>query len=148
LPGCFITADPRPAALKPCMKKDITTRADIELLVNKFYGKVKEDAVIGFIFTDIAKVNWDKHLPLMYDFFENMLFYTGSYTGNPMELHKRINIHLPLTAVHFQQWESLFSSTVDELFSGEKAELVKQRAMSISKVIQSKLLDSSVDKIF
>ena len=73
------------------MKKDITSRKDIELLVDEFYNKIKKDEQIGFIFTDIAKVNWEKHLPIMYDFFENMLFYTGSYTGNPMELHKHVN---------------------------------------------------------
>lgn len=132
------------------MKKDIATRKDIELLVDTFYDKVKKDAVIGFIFTDLAKVNWEKHLPIMYNFFENMLFYTGSYTGNPMELHKKINNYLQLTTEHFNQWESLFSNTVDELFEGEKAELAKQRAISISKIMQLKILGISpaTDKIF
>jgi hemoglobin len=132
------------------MKKDITTRADIELLVNEFYKKIKQDPVIGFIFTDVANVNFEKHLPVMYDFFENMLFYTGSYTGNPMELHKRINRLLPLTTGHFRQWEHLFNTTVDELFAGVTAKLVKQRAMSISKVMQLKIINtsSSVDNIF
>jgi truncated hemoglobin YjbI len=31
-------------------KPDITNRADIELLVNSFYAKVKEDKTIGFFF--------------------------------------------------------------------------------------------------
>ena len=132
------------------MKKDIATRKDIELLVDTFYDKVKRDAVIGFIFTDVAKVNWEKHLPIMYNFFENMLFYTGGYTGNPMELHKKINNYLQLTTEHFNQWESVFSNTVDELFEGEKAELVKQRAISISKIMQLKILgtSSATNKIF
>lgn len=131
------------------MKKDITSRADIEVLVNSFYDKVKQDTVIGPVFTDTAQVNWEKHLPVMYDFFENMLFYTGSYTGNPMELHRHINRLLPLTRQHFQQWESLFCNTVDELFTGPVATLVKQRALSISSVMQIKILDTSaLDKIF
>ncbi|HRI26337.1 MAG TPA: group III truncated hemoglobin [Ferruginibacter sp.] len=131
------------------MKKDITSREDIELLVNSFYEKVKRDEVIGYIFSDIAEVNWEKHLPVMYDFFENMLFYTGSYTGNPMELHRHVNRLLPLTREHFRQWEQLFCSTVDELFAGDTAALVKQRALSISAVMKLKILDSSsVDRIF
>lgn len=132
------------------MKKDIVSRKDIELLVDEFYKKVKQDETIGFIFTDIAGVNWEKHLPVMYDFFENMLFYTGSYTGNPMELHKHINRLFPLTKEHFNQWNSLFSQTVDELFKGETAKLVKQRALSISAVMQIKISaeSSSSDKIF
>ena len=50
------------------MKGDITNRKDIEQLINAFYDKVKKDAVIGFIFNDVAKVNWEVHLPVMYDF--------------------------------------------------------------------------------
>jgi hemoglobin len=132
------------------MKKDIAARKDIELLVDEFYSKIKEDEQIGFIFTDIAKVNLEKHLPVMYDFFENMLFYTGSYTGNPMELHKHINRLFPLTESHFRQWNHLFCTSVDELFSGKTAELVKQRALSISAVMQIKILkeSNSADKIF
>ena len=52
------------------MKKDIVTRGDIEKLVDGFYNKVRKDTMLGFIFVDIAKVNWDTHLPIMYDFFE------------------------------------------------------------------------------
>ncbi len=59
------------------MKKDIENRKDIELLVRSFYDKVKADDTIGYIFNDIAKVNWEKHLPVMFDFWENVLFYTG-----------------------------------------------------------------------
>ena len=131
------------------MKKDIISRKDIELLVDEFYNKIKKDDQIGFIFTDIAKVNWENHLPVMYGFFENMLFYTGSYTGNPMELHKHLNRLFPLTGEHFKRWNLLFSSTVDELFNGDTANLVKMRAMSISTVMQIKIIGepSSSDKI-
>ncbi len=132
------------------MKNDIASRKDIEILVDEFYSKIKKDEQIGFIFSDIARVNWEKHLPIMYDFFENMLFYTGSYTGNPMELHKHINRLFPLTEAHFRQWNYLFSKTVDELFEGTTANLVKQRAKSIAAVMQIKIIkeSSSAGKIF
>ena len=132
------------------MKKDMTSRKDIELLVDEFYSKVRADETIGFIFTDMARVNWEKHLPVMYDFFENMLFYTGSYTGNPMQLHKHINRLYPLTAAHFNQWNLLFSKTVDELFTGDMANEVKKRAKNIAAVMQIKIAaeSSSSDKIF
>ncbi len=132
------------------MKNDIASRKDIEILVDEFYSKIKKDEQIGFIFSDIAMVNWDKHLPIMYDFFENMLFYTGSYTGNPMELHKHVNRLFPLTEDHFRQWNHLFSTTVDALFEGATANLVKQRAKSIAAVMQIKILKetSSADRIF
>jgi len=132
------------------MKKDIASRKDIELLVNEFYSKVKDDETIGFIFTDTVHVNWEMHLPVMYDFFENMLFYTGTYTGNPMEVHKHINRLFPLTEAHFRQWNYLFGTTVDELYEGTLASLVKQRVNSISAVMQIKILNesSTAGKIF
>lgn len=122
------------------MKKDLANREDIELLVQQFYEKVRADDMIGFIFNDIAKVNWEKHLPVMYDFWENVLFYTGSYEGNPMIVHQHINRVVPLTRDHFLRWYQLFAQTVDELFEGDNAALAKQRAFSISTVMQIKII--------
>jgi hemoglobin len=124
------------------MKKDIENKKDIQKLVNSFYEKVKQDAMIGFIFTDIVRVNWERHLPVMYDFWENTLFYTGNYIGNPMEIHRHLHKIVPLTVEYFTQWTYLFTSTVDELFAGEKASLAKQRAISIAAVMQFKILPS------
>jgi hemoglobin len=122
------------------MKKDIEYRNDIELLVRSFYEKVKADEVIGYIFNDIVKVHWEKHLPVMFDFWENVLFFTGGYNGNPMEIHQHLNRVAPLSTAHFKRWEKLFTETVDELFEGEKAVLAKQRALSISTVMQVKIV--------
>ena len=52
------------------MKTDIQSRADIELLINTFYDKVKNDDVIGYIFNNVVNVNWEHHLPIMYNFWE------------------------------------------------------------------------------
>ncbi len=120
-------------------KHDIRNRKDIELMVNHFYEKVKQDDVVGFIFNDVAKVNWDDHLPVMYDFWESILFFTGGYSGNPMITHRKLNNIISLTKEHFDRWLKLFLATIEENFDGEKAELAKQRAMSIATVIQVKL---------
>lgn len=125
------------------MKKDISTREDIELLVRAFYEKVKGDPVIGHIFTQVIKVNWDKHLPVMFNFWENTLFYTGTYSGNPITSHRRLNNIFPLNEGHFARWLMLFTATVDELFEGEKAALAKQRAMSIATVMKIKIFNNS-----
>lgn len=121
------------------MKNDIRGRQDIEILINSFYDKVKQDATIGYIFNDVARVDWPKHLPVMYDFWDSVIFYTATYTGNPIMLHQQLNNKTPLTAAHFQQWLKLFRGTVDDLFEGEKAELAKQRALSIATMLQVKI---------
>ena len=122
------------------MKDDINSRGDVELLVTKFYEKVIADPMIGPIFTEVAKVNWEKHLPVMFNFWENALFYSGNYSGNPMLSHQRLNEIFPLQEQHFKRWVVLFTETVDELFEGEKANLAKQKALSISTILRIKIL--------
>ena len=39
---------------------------------------------------------------------------------------------------HFQNWNALLNATVDELFTGEKAEEIRQRAMNILGVLMYK----------
>ncbi len=124
------------------MQKDIEDRKDIELLINSFYNKVKQDAIIGSFFTEVVQVNWEKHLPVMYNFWENIVFQTGSYNGNPMDKHLELNKKSLILMEHFQRWILLFNETVDELFKGKKAELIKQRALSISTVMQIKILQT------
>ena len=58
------------------MKRDIETGEDIRMLVDAFYKKVVKDPLIVFVFTDIVRVNWENHLPIMYSFWENILFFT------------------------------------------------------------------------
>ena len=122
------------------MKNDINSRGDVERLVTKFYEKVIADPLIGPIFTEVVQVNWEKHLPVMFNFWENALFYTGNYSGNPMMSHQRLNEIFPLQEQHFNQWVLLFTETVDELFEGEKANLAKQKALSISMILRIKIL--------
>jgi hemoglobin len=128
------------------MKHDISNRTDIEQLVNTFYDKVQVDEVIGYLFNDVAKVNWEQHLPRMYDFWENIIFQTGSFRGNPMAAHVQLHQKSPLSKEHFARWQQLFLATVDELFEGEKAELTKQRAMSIATMMQIKVFPSNDPK--
>lgn len=124
------------------MKTDIRHRKDIEKLVNSFYDKVKTDEVIGYLFTDVAQVNWELHLPKMYDFWENILFFSANYEGNPMLKHKELHQKSTMTKTHFDHWNLLFIQTVDELFQGKKAEEIKNRALNISAAMMYKTLSS------
>jgi len=121
------------------MKSDIISRNEIIFLVDEFYKKIKVDFTLGFIFNEVANVNWDKHLPIMYDFWENTLFFTGTYSGNPVNLHTHLHHLTPLNNTHFDQWNKLFVETVDEHFNGANAELIKQRAISISMILAKKI---------
>jgi hemoglobin len=115
--------------------KEIENIEDIKLLVNTFYDKVNRDELLSPVFNDFAKVDWPHHLPTMYKFWEMLLLDGENYKGNPFQKH----IPLPVSPSHFQHWISLFTQTVDELFTGEKAEMAKFKARSIAQIFQIRL---------
>ena len=117
------------------MLPDIKNRADIDLIVKKFYEKVKKDETIGFIFNDVVKIHWEHHIPLIVDFWETILLDNPVYQKNAMEKHFELNNIVPLKKEHFDRWLLLFTSTVDESFEGSIAALAKNRARSISEVL-------------
>ena len=119
--------------------KDLGSRTDIAKVVDRFYDKVKTDDLISFFFSEVVPVNWNEHLPVMYDFWEQVVFGTGPYLGNPMKIHMNLNQLSPLKQVHFERWTELFIATVNELYQGENAERMKQRAISIATVMQIKM---------
>ncbi len=121
------------------MKPDISTSADIRSLIDTFYEKVQSDEGIGFIFNEIAHVDWAHHLPIMYSFWEFLLLGTpDAYRGNPIQKHLDLHQKFPLKIEHFDRWLSLFQATVDELFEGPKADDAKFRAFAISETWKPK----------
>lgn len=114
---------------------DIETREDIDLLMERFYSKALSDEIIGYIFTDVAKLDLEHHLPVIGDFWETIVFQTGVYAKhgrNPLQVHGELNLKTPLELKHFKRWLALFDATVNESFAGERAEFMKLRARAIA----------------
>ncbi|MER3632777.1 MAG: hypothetical protein C4325_12040 [Blastocatellia bacterium] len=115
-------------------KKDIETRADIDDLMNRFYVRAMTDETIGYIF-EIAELDLKHHLPVIGDFWETLLFGTGNYQRhgrNPLQIHGQLSLKTPLRAEHFRRRLDIFRETVDETFTGERAEFTKLRAEMIA----------------
>ena len=110
---------------------DIQSKSDVELLVNTFYDKVLQDELLSPFFRNL---NFDHHLPNMYHFWNFVLLDEPGYTTNVTEKHMK----MPLNKELFDLWVKLFSETVDSLFSGEKADLAKQRAVVMGWTMGSK----------
>lgn len=121
------------------MKSDITSKEDIKLLVDTFYNKVQANATLGYIFNDVAKLNWDEHLPKMYSFWGSLLLQEHSYQGNPMQIHVELSKITTMSSVEFSEWINLFYQTVDELFEGEIASEAKIRAANIARLMQHRI---------
>ena len=115
---------------------DIKNSDDTKLLVDSFYTKVRNDALLSPVFASrIADEAWPAHLQRMYAFWNAILFAERGFEGNPMQKH----MTLPIEEKHFNQWLSLFRQTIDELFAGPKAEEAKQRAASIAQIMNFKI---------
>ncbi|WP_114789619.1 group III truncated hemoglobin [Niabella yanshanensis] len=121
------------------MKMDISNKEDIELVMVKFYEQVKADPVIGFFFSEVVHVNWPYHMQKMCAFWENALFFTGEYEGNPIATHRYLNRLHTTTPAHFAQWMKLFEAAVDGLFAGPHADKMKQRSKAIAAVMMEKI---------
>jgi hemoglobin len=120
-------------------KPDILGRSDIVHLVDVFYGKVRADAPLGHIFDGIAHVNWETHLPKLYDFWDSVLFRAGTFRGNPIAAHANLLDRADLGWPMFEHWLELFRETVNELFSGENAGHIIRCAEDMARVIHSKI---------
>jgi hemoglobin len=118
---------------------DITSRADIERMVDGFYARVREDATLGPIFNDVAATDWANHLPKMYAFWDGVLFATPGFRGNPLAVHLALGQKVTLGDREFGRWLELFHATVDELFAGPTADEAKARAVRIAAVMQHHL---------
>lgn len=114
------------------MKRELTNRADIELLVSAFYNKVRSDEKLAPVF---AHVDWEHHTPIIINFWSSLLLGDQSYQGNPFQKH----IKLPIDQQHFERWLQLFKQTLQENFAGEKADEAMNRADSIAKIFQYRL---------
>jgi hemoglobin len=115
---------------------------DIDRLMHVFYKRALADDVIGYIFTDVAKLDLDKHLPIIGDFWESLLFGTGAYQRhgrNPLMVHHELHTLSPLFSEHFERWLELFERAVDQNFRGERAEFIKVRAHAIARRFQNHL---------
>ena len=108
--------------------RDIETEVDVRTLVDEFYGAVREDALLNRIFTDVAQVDWQRHLPKMYAFWNGLILGKVGYSGQPFAAH----VQLPVEREHFMRWLTLFHATVDRLFAGPAAQRAKDAAASIA----------------
>lgn len=122
-----------------CTKKDIEGRRDLEQLVDRFYEKVGADPILGPVFNDVARIDWEAHLPKMYAFWSSILFGEGSYKGDPMAKHIQLSQKTALEQEHFERWLGLFEETIEAHFEGPMADHTLHRARTIAGIMQHKV---------
>lgn len=120
-------------------KTDVLGRPDIVRLVDRFYQKVRADKPLGHVFDEVAKVDWETHLPKLYDFWDTVIFRAGTFRGNPLMVHAKLLEETALPWPLFERWLALFQETLHELFAGENADHMMRCAEDMARVIHSKI---------
>ncbi len=120
-------------------RRNIESRADLEMLLARFYERALADELIGHFFKEVVPLHLPTHLPLIVDFWESVVFGARGYSKNVMAIHQHIHHLAPISKLHLDRWVHLFSATVEEGFSGTNAVLIVQRARSIATMMDIKL---------
>ncbi|MBL4767256.1 MAG: group III truncated hemoglobin [Rhodobacteraceae bacterium] len=109
-------------------------------LVHEFYGKVRQDDLLGPIFA-AGVSDWTAHLEKLTDFWSSVALMTGKYHGQPMQAHMKLKVQ----ARHFSRWLELFRETANTVCTPEGAKLVIARATIIAGAISSNITDVNDD---
>lgn len=128
-----------PTQIPQNLKPDIQNRQDIDHLMRRFYQYLLADPHINYLFIEVIALDLEEHFPVLCDFWEGVLFKSGTYKRNTMQAHLDLHKKSALTAQHFRIWLGYFNQAVNDLFVGEIADYAKERALSIATVIQIKI---------
>jgi hemoglobin len=109
-----------------CAMHDEITDATLEQLVRTFYGRVRQDPLLGPVF-NAAVHDWEEHFARLTDFWSSVMLTTGRYKGNPFGQH----LKHPLTPQMFDRWLAIWGGTVGDLFASEPAAELTARAHRI-----------------
>ncbi len=126
------------------LKKQITGRLEVSILVRTFYGKVRQQETLGPIFNGII-TDWEVHLERLTDFWEMVLLNSGPGAGkfSPVPVHKAVDkqINQSIEQRHFGNWLELWFSTIDELFEGENAAYAKEHARNMAHILFFRIVE-------
>jgi hemoglobin len=109
------------------------TETMIRGLVHEFYAKVRQDEMLGRIFSTHVR-NWEEHLNTMCAFWSGVILMTGCYKGQPMEVHARLP---EISDAHFERWLQLFKRSARECCPSEAALLFIDRAERIAESLKA-----------
>jgi len=112
---------------------DIITEDMLATLVPVFYGRVRQDPLIGPLF-NAAVDDWDEHLGKLTAFWSSVMLTSGRYKGSPMAAHLR---HADaIRPEMFERWLAIWAETTSDLVPGAAAQALQERAGRIAESLQ------------
>lgn len=109
------------------------TEDQLSVLVHEFYGRVREDEMLGPVF-NYAISDWPHHLGKMVDFWSSVMLTTARYKGNPMMMHLK---HVArIRPEMFDRWLALWRETAGEVLDKTEAAAVTAKSERIAESLQ------------
>jgi hemoglobin len=119
--------------------RDIESREDLIAVIDLFYERTFADPVLGPIFVDITKLDLDHHIPIVADFWENILFAAHKYPGGLMRVHFDVHRMTSLQPHQFQRWLDYWESSIEDQFEGPRANMAKEHAYRVARMMSDRL---------
>ena len=116
------------------------TPAKIEKLVKNFYSKVNNDEMLGYVFNDVAKVDWQTHIPMLCKFWNSVLLQTGEYRDNAYQKHVDLSAKTKISTKHFERWLAIFTEQVNADFDEDEAKFILSKAHIIARSLKMGVL--------
>ncbi len=118
---------------------DLDSKLHIQQFIEAFYAKILADRVLAPIFLDVAEIDLDKHLPLIRRYWEKLLLGDDDYNRHTMNIHRALHGQRELRKEDFDRWLSLFCDSLDEAYTGPRADRARQVATAIAANMQRSL---------
>ena len=100
------------------MSSPAITESSIIELVDTFYARVRDDAVLSPVFEAKLAGRWHEHMPRMVAFWTKVLLGKGEFNGNVFGKHMALS---GIETEHFVRWLTLFRLTAVDVFGVDGA---------------------------
>ena len=101
----------------------------LKALVDLFYGRVRQDPLIGPVFND-AVHDWPEHLDKLQAFWSSVMLTSGRYKGRPLPAHVKHGDRI--RPASFERWLSLWREATEEVMPAAAAQALQEKAARIA----------------
>ncbi|VVE27285.1 Group 3 truncated hemoglobin ctb [Pandoraea morbifera] len=132
----FAGVAPQATAEWPTARLAVIDEDAVRLLVHTFYGRIRDDDMLGPVFREALEGRWDMHLEKMVSFWASIVLGAKRYRGNVTQAHQPF---AHLSGEHFSRWLALFFDTLDNVFEPQAAFAFAEPAIRIAESLQLNL---------
>jgi len=111
------------------MALDAITEERLRELVHLFYGRVRQDDLIGPVF-NAAIDDWPEHLDRLQAFWSSVMLTSGRYKGRPLPAHVKHGD--AIRQASFERWLQLWRQATEDVLPPVAAAAMQDKAERIA----------------